>query len=117
MNIKKNIIALILYIGIPLSIILYTLIFLRIPMNINDKSDILEIETILQRQYNKDSVNITYIGPLYKKGPHYYQLVKYTFPNAVLDSKPEHSALIKLKEINLKYHVDSIIQKTQKETK
>jgi len=49
MNIKKNIIALILYIGIPISIILYTLIFLRIPMNINDKSDILEIETILQR--------------------------------------------------------------------
>lgn len=49
MNIKKNIIALILYIGIPISIILYTLIFLHIPMNINDKSDILEIETILQR--------------------------------------------------------------------
>lgn len=117
MNIKKNIITIILYIGIPLSIILYTLIFLRIPMDINDKSDILEIETILQRQYNKDTVNITYIGPLYKKGPHYYQVVKYTFPNAVLDNKPEHSALIKLKEVNLKYHVDSIIQKTQKETK
>ncbi len=117
MNIKKNIITIILYIGIPLSIILYTLIFLRIPMNINDKSDILEIETILQRQYNKDTVNITYIGPLYKKGTHYYQLIKYTYPNSVLDSTPEHSALIKLKEINLKYHVDSIIQKTQKETK
>nr|DAU61701.1 MAG TPA: hypothetical protein [Bacteriophage sp.] len=49
MNIKKNIIALILYIGIPISIILYTLIFVRIPMDIKDKSDILEIETILQR--------------------------------------------------------------------
>ena len=49
MNIKKNIIALILYIGIPLSIILYTLLFVNIPMDINDKSDILELETILQR--------------------------------------------------------------------
>lgn len=117
MNIKKNIITIILYIGIPLSIILYTLIFLRIPMNINDKSDILEIETILQRQYSRDSVDVTYIGPLYKKGSHYYQVVKYTFPNAVLDSTPEHSTLIKLKEVNLKYHVDCIIQKTQKETK
>ena len=117
MNIKKNIITIILYIGIPLSIILYTLIFLRIPMNINDKSDILEIETILQRQYNKDTVNITYIGPLYKKGPHYYQVVKYTFPNTVLDNVNEHTAIMKVKNINLKYHVDSIIQKTQKETK
>ena len=110
MNIKKNIITIILYIGIPLSIILYTLIFLRIPMNINDKSDILEIETILQRQYNRDSVDITYIGPLYKKGPHYYQVVKYTFPNAVLDSINEHTAIIKVKNINLKYHIDSIIK-------
>ena len=117
MNIKKNIIALILYIGIPLSIILYTLLFVNIPMDINDKSDILELETILQRQYNRDSVDITYVGPLYKKGSHYYQEIKFTFPNAVLDSTPEHSALIKLKEVNLKYHVDSIIQKTQKETK
>ena len=117
MNIKKNIIALILYIGIPISIILYTLIFVRIPMDIKDKSDILEIETILQRQYNRDSIDITYIGPLYKKGPHYYQVIKFTCPNTVLDSTPEHSALIKLKEVNLKYHVDSIIQKTQKETK
>lgn len=110
MNIKKNIITIILYIGIPLSIILYTLIFLRIPMNINDKSDILEIETILQRQYNRDSIDITYIGPLYKKGPHYYQVVKYTFPNAVLDSINVHTAIIKVKNINLKYHVDSIIK-------
>lgn len=110
MNIKKNIITIILYIGIPLSIILYTLIFLRIPMNINDKSDILEIETILQRQYNRDSIDITYIGPLYKKGPHYYQVVKYTFPNAVLDSINEHTAIMKVKNINLKYHVDSIIK-------
>lgn len=117
MNIKKYIITLILYIGIPLSILLYTLIFLRIPMNIKDKSDILEIETILQRQYNRDSIDITYIGPLYKKGPHYYQVVKYTFPNAVLDSIAEHTAIIKVKNINLKYHVDSIIQKTQNETK
>ena len=110
MNIKKNIITIILYIGIPLSIILYTLIFLHIPMNINDKSDILEIETILQRQYNRDSVDITYIGPLYKKGTHYYQIIKYTFPNAVLDSTSEHTAIIKVKNINLKYHVDSIIK-------
>lgn len=110
MNIKKNIITIILYIGIPLSIILYTLIFLRIPMNINDKSDILEIETILQRQYNRDSIDITYIGPLYKKGPHYYQVVKYTFPNAILDSINEHTAIMKVKNINLKYHVDSIIK-------
>ncbi len=117
MNIKKYIIALILYIGIPLSIMFYTLIFLRIPMDIKDKSDILEIETILQRQYNKDSVDIIYIGPLYKKGPHYYQVIKFTCPNAVLDSIVEHTAIIKVKNINLKYHVDSIIQKTQNETK
>lgn len=110
MNIKKNIITIILYIGIPLSIILYTLIFLRIPMNINDKSDILEIETILQRQYNRDTVNITYIGPIFIKGNNKYQIIKYTYPNSVLDSTPEHSAVIKLKEVNLKYHVDSIIK-------
>ena len=110
MNIKKNIIALILYIGIPLSIILYTLIFVRIPMDINDKSDILEIETILQHQYDRDSIDITYIGPLYKKGHHYYQVIKFTCPNTILDSINEHTALIKLKEVNLKYHVDCISQ-------
>lgn len=108
MKLKKIIISTIFYIIIPLCIVLYTLIFVRIPMNINDKSDVLELEILLQRQYNKDSVDITYISPLYKNKNSYYQIIKYNFPNSVLDSIEEHTAIIKVKEVNLKYHVEKI---------
>lgn len=107
----KNIIKNVLIIGIPFFILIQILLFYRIPLQVNNKSDTLELELMLQKHLNADSVNITYIGPIITKGKNKYQIIKYTFPNSDLDNTIEHKAIIKIKEVNLKYHVDSIIQK------